>query len=70
MYERFKRTQDLIYKAKDRYITAGAVSDDEWRGMCRALNREDLINDERFSDSSSRMVNAQKEKRTNRRRNF
>ena len=55
-------TQDLIYKAKDRYITAGAVSDDEWRGMCRALNREDLINDERFSDSSSRMVNAQKRK--------
>ena len=28
-------TQDLIYKAKDRYITAGAVSDAEWRGMCR-----------------------------------
>ena len=24
-------TQDLIYKAKDRYITAGAVSDAEWQ---------------------------------------
>ena len=55
-------TQDLIYKAKDRYITAGAVSDAEWRGMCRALDREDLIDDERFSDSSSRMVNAQERK--------
>ena len=55
-------TQDLIYKAKDRYITAGAVSDAEWRGMCRALNREDLIDDKRFSDSSSRMVNAQERK--------
>ncbi|MEC8291445.1 MAG: CoA transferase, partial [Pseudomonadota bacterium] len=35
-------TMDLIYKTKDRYITAGAVSDSEWAGMCRALNREDL----------------------------
>ena len=30
--------------------------------MCRALDREDLIDDERFSDSSSRMVNAQERK--------
>ena len=29
-------TQDLIYKAKDGYITAGAVSDAEWQGMCNA----------------------------------
>ena len=33
-------TQDLIYKAKDRYITAGAVSDAEWAGMCRASIRK------------------------------
>ena len=33
-------SQDLIYQAKDRYITAGAVSDAEWMGMCRALNME------------------------------
>ena len=55
-------TQDLIYKAKDRYITAGAVSDAEWKGMCRALNREDWLEDERFLTSSSRMVNAQDRK--------
>ena len=55
-------TQDLIYKAKDRYITAGAVSDAEWRGMCRALNRQDWLEDERFLTSSSRMVNAQDRK--------
>ncbi len=52
-------TQDLIYKAKDRYITAGAVSDAEWEGMCKALNREDLINDERFATPSGRVSNAQ-----------
>ena len=52
-------SQDLIYKAKDRYITAGAVSDAEWKGMCKALNREDLIEDERFSTPSGRVINSQ-----------
>ena len=51
-------SQDLIYKAKDGYITAGAVSDAEWNGMCRALKREDLLEDERFSTSSARVSNA------------
>ena len=55
-------TQDLIYKAKDRYITAGAVSDAEWGGMCRALNREEWLEDERFKTSASRMANAQARK--------
>ena len=51
-------SQDLIYKAKDGYITAGAVSDAEWGGMCRALRREDLLEDERFSTSAARVSNA------------
>ena len=51
-------SQDLIYKAKDGYITAGAVSDAEWGGMCRALKREDLLEDERFSTSAARVSNA------------
>ena len=55
-------SQDLIYKAKDRYITAGAVSDAEWKGMCRALNREDLIEDERFATPAGRVSNSQERK--------
>ena len=55
-------SQDLIYKAKDRYITAGAVSDAEWKGMCKALNREDLIEDERFASPAGRVSNAQERK--------
>ncbi|MGB0343120.1 MAG: CaiB/BaiF CoA transferase family protein [Parvibaculales bacterium] len=51
-------TQDLIYQAKDRYITAGAVSDTEWAGMCRALKREDWLEDERFNTSAARVANA------------
>ena len=51
-------SQDLIYKANDGYITAGAVSDAEWGGMCRALKREDLLEDERFCTSAARVSNA------------
>ena len=56
-------SQDLIYKAKDRYITAGAVSDAEWKGMCNALNMKDLIEDERFATSAARVINAEDRKR-------
>ena len=56
-------SQDLIYKAKDRYITAGAVSNAEWKGMCNALNMEDLIEDERFATSAARVINAEERKK-------
>ena len=55
-------SQDLIYEAKDRFITAGAVSDSEWQGMCKALEREDLIDDERFATPAGRVSNAQERK--------
>ena len=55
-------SQDLIYEAKDRYITAGAVSDAEWIGMCNALKMEELIEDERFSTSAARVINAEERK--------
>ena len=54
---------DLIYETEDRYITAGAVSDKEWKGMCRAIKREDLIDDERFNTSAARFFNADERKR-------
>ena len=56
-------TQDLIYQTRDGFITAGAVSDQEWAGMCRALEREDLLADERFSTSLGRIRNAEARKR-------
>ena len=48
---------DLVYKTADGYITAGAVSDAEWQGMCRALGREDLLEDERFATAGARAKN-------------
>jgi crotonobetainyl-CoA:carnitine CoA-transferase CaiB-like acyl-CoA transferase len=48
---------DLVFKTQDRYITAGAVSDNEWQGMCRALARPDLVDDERFKTVADRSRN-------------
>lgn len=56
--KKFQGVMDLIYETKDRYITAGAVSDKEWAGMCRALDKEEWIEDERFADSTARFVNS------------
>src|SRR6202022_191812 len=49
---------DLVFAAQDRYITAAALSDDEWAGMCRSLKREDLIDDPRFKTARDRSINA------------
>ena len=47
--------QDLIFKTTDGYITTGAVSDSEWEGMCRALERPEWLEDERFNTAGARI---------------
>jgi crotonobetainyl-CoA:carnitine CoA-transferase CaiB-like acyl-CoA transferase len=54
---RGEASPDLIYRTQDGYITAGALSDKEWQGMCRALDRPQWINDERFRTANARVVN-------------
>ena len=49
---------DLVFAAQDRYVTVAALSDEEWSGLCRALNRRDLIDDPRFKTARDRSVNA------------
>jgi crotonobetainyl-CoA:carnitine CoA-transferase CaiB-like acyl-CoA transferase len=49
---------DLVFATQDRYIAAGALSDEEWAGMCRALDRDDLIDDARFKTAHARAINA------------
>ena len=56
---KFQGTMDLIYETANGYITAGAISDDEWRGMCTALERPDWIGDERFANTTMRFKNAE-----------
>ena len=49
--------QDLIFETTTGYITAGAVSDVEWVGMCRALEHEEWLEDERFKTTNGRIIN-------------
>ena len=48
----------LIFKTQDGYITAGAMSDSEWRGMCTALGHLEWLEDPRFLTVNDRAVNA------------
>jgi len=50
--------QDLIFETRDGYITTGAVSDAEWRGLCAALERSDWLEDERFQTTQGRFRHA------------
>jgi crotonobetainyl-CoA:carnitine CoA-transferase CaiB-like acyl-CoA transferase len=53
----FEPAPDLVFATQDRYITVAALSDSEWAGLCRALNREDLIDDPRFKTAYGRSIN-------------
>lgn len=53
---KYQGAMDLIYETQDRFITAGAISDKEWQGMCRALNREDLIDHPQFNTAQGRFT--------------
>ena len=50
-------TIDLIYETADGYITAAVVTDRQWRGLCRALDKPEWLEDERFRTPSLRAQN-------------
>lgn len=56
--QRAQLSPDLIFATNDGFITAGAVSDAEWRGMCEALQHPEWLEDERFLTVNDRAVNA------------
>jgi crotonobetainyl-CoA:carnitine CoA-transferase CaiB-like acyl-CoA transferase len=51
-------SQDLVFETTDGYITAGAVSDAEWRGMAQALEHPEWLEDTRFNTPAGRVQNA------------
>ena len=49
---------DLVFLTKDKkFITAGAVTDKEWKGMCKAFKRVELLKDKRFNTPRARVKN-------------
>ena len=49
---------DLIFRTTDGFITAGSVSNAEWRGLCTALDKPGWIDDPRFRTPAARSANA------------
>jgi crotonobetainyl-CoA:carnitine CoA-transferase CaiB-like acyl-CoA transferase len=49
---------DLVFKTLDGYITVGSLSDAEWQGLCKVVNRPDWIDDPRFKTPAARSHNA------------
>ncbi|MEM7467550.1 MAG: CoA transferase [Pseudomonadota bacterium] len=49
--------QDLVFKTTDGFITVASMSNDQWAGACRALNKTEWINDPRFATTAARFEN-------------
>ncbi|MGB7184032.1 MAG: CoA transferase [Burkholderiaceae bacterium] len=52
-------SHDMIFATSDGYITVGAVSNKEWLGLCRALDKPQWIDDPRFRTPADRSKNRQ-----------
>lgn len=48
---------DLIYETADGYISVATMQDKEWQGLAKALDRPDLIDDQRFNTPELREIN-------------
>ncbi len=44
------------FATQDGYINIGAANQNNWERMCRAVGREDLLDDDRFASNPERMV--------------
>jgi crotonobetainyl-CoA:carnitine CoA-transferase CaiB-like acyl-CoA transferase len=50
-------SRDLIFETTDGYITCGANSNDEWKGLATALEHPEWISDPRFNTLAARARN-------------
>ena len=48
---------DLIYEVKDGFVSIAVMQDKQWQGFCTAVNRSDLLEDERFATPELRELN-------------
>ena len=50
-------SHDRIFETTDGHVTAGAVSDSEWSGLCKAMERPQWLTDPRFATQALRNRN-------------
>ncbi len=54
---RTQLAQDLVFQTKDGWLTTGAVSDAEWRGLAAATDHPEWLDDPRFATPAGRIAN-------------
>jgi crotonobetainyl-CoA:carnitine CoA-transferase CaiB-like acyl-CoA transferase len=55
--DRAQSAPDLVFRARDGHIAVGTVSDAEWRGLCRVLDKPEWVDDPRFRTGAARTAN-------------
>lgn len=48
---------DRMFKALDGFVAVSVTSQDQWKGFCTAMEREDLTDDPRFGSNPQRIEN-------------
>jgi len=46
-----------VFKARDRWITLGALNQRQWENLCNVVDRPQIISDPRFSSNQERVAN-------------
>jgi formyl-CoA transferase len=46
-----------VFRARDRWLTLGALSQRQWENLCAVVGRQDIISDPLFASNQDRVVN-------------
>ncbi|UCD98360.1 MAG: CoA transferase [Chloroflexota bacterium] len=46
-----------VFRARDRWITLGALNQRQWENLCRVVDRPEIISDPRFTSNQNRVEN-------------
>jgi formyl-CoA transferase len=46
-----------VFRARDRWLTLGALNQRQWEMLCQVAGRSDIIDDPRFSTNQDRVIN-------------
>ena len=47
--------QDQVFRCKDGFVAIAALDDEQFKGLCQAMEKTELIREDRFQDISARV---------------
>jgi crotonobetainyl-CoA:carnitine CoA-transferase CaiB-like acyl-CoA transferase len=46
-----------VFRARDRWLTLGALNQRQWENLCAVVDRQDIVSDPRFVSNQDRVIN-------------